>query len=141
MFVWFASAASVGLGAGDGAGSGELSALTAPAIPAPGEKEKPLVGKTELEAMLKPLFKDQLEAETKAWMAYLQWKTQQISDLEVALVVQGREIGRAKDVAAKVEEAKAAQEKAEEAKETGVADESSAEAEKAAEEAKKATDE
>jgi small conductance mechanosensitive channel len=141
LFVWFVPGASVGLGGEDGARSGEPSSLTAPAIPAPGEKEKPLVGKTELEAMLKPLFKEQLEVETKAWMAYLQWKTQQISNLEVALVMKGQEIDRAEDVAAKAEDAKAAQEKAVEAKKDGAAAESTEEAQQAAAEAQKAAEE
>lgn len=131
-FAWVGSAA---LAAEEGAAKGsEAKAVpqTAPAIPAAGEEEKPLIEESELKDLLRPLFKEELEVEAEAWLTYLQWKVRQLTKLKIERGTLNRKIEAAEETADKVEEkaeekAEAAEEKAEEAEEKAEAAEEKAE--------------
>jgi small conductance mechanosensitive channel len=74
---------------------------------------EPEIALDELKLLLDPLTKAELEIEAQAWMALLQQKVQQITDVEIAVKHKSREIKSAEEVAEAAEEAKEQLEEAE----------------------------
>ena len=77
---------------------------------------KPDISVGELEAMLRPLTKTQLEVEAAAWLKLLQEKATRISNAEIAVKFKNREIKAVQHAAEAVEDAQEAAAEAAEAK-------------------------
>ncbi len=120
----------LGLSAAQAAGTAEQ--------PSPGAEatttRAPEIPLDELELLVQPLTREDLEVEAKAWMGLLKTKAEEISRTEIAIKYQTEGIERAEDVAEAATEASEALEAAVEAAEEAAVEEAAAE-EAAAEEA------
>ncbi len=113
--------------------------------PSPRQKavttEDPTIPIEELELMIKPLTKDELEGEAQGWMFLLKTKVKELSDAEIAVKRKNRELKQSQEAVDALEEAKDALEEAKDTKEkieTEASPSGSVEALDAAQEAQKA---
>ncbi|NEO62371.1 MAG: mechanosensitive ion channel [Moorea sp. SIO4G2] len=79
--------------------------------------EDPTIPIEELELLLKPLTKDELEGEAQGWMFLLKTKVKELSDAEIAVKRKNRELQQSKEAVDALEDAKKALEEAKDTKE------------------------
>ncbi|NEO68891.1 MAG: mechanosensitive ion channel [Moorea sp. SIO3H5] len=77
----------------------------------------PTIPIEELELLLKPLTKDELEGEAQGWMFLLKTKVKELSDAEIAVKRKNRELKQSQEAVDALEDAKEALEEAQDTKE------------------------
>lgn len=101
--------------------SEDSSAASSTASPEARTTKDPKIPIDELKLLLKPLTLAQLEVEAAGWMSLLQNKVQDISDAEVAIKRQNRQVKQQEEAVKALEEAKKKFEEAEELQKTAKA--------------------